>query len=136
MTGNRTAVVASIADRLGFISSAVCLVHCIAGPVLLVSGAVLPAPLLTDELFHEVLFWAILPLALLAFGLGCWQHKDRRVLLLGVLGLAGLAISVSLLHDLLGESGERVVTVASGSVLMWAHLRNFRLCRSGDCGHD
>ena len=54
---------------------------------------------------------------------------------MGGIGLAGLTASLTVLHDLLGENGERVVATASAALLIAAHLRNFRLCRSDACMH-
>ncbi len=110
--------------------------HCILIPTLLVTGTVLPASMLADESFHYAMLWMILPAAIVAFGIGCWRHKDGWVLALGVIGLAGMVAAVSVLHDLIGETGERVVTVLAAGVLIAAHYRNFRLCRSAACAHD
>ncbi len=96
----------------------------------------LPASFVTDERFHRMLLWAILPASMLAFGLGCWRHKDHGVLLLGVLGLLGLSSSVAAPHDLIGEIGERFLTVGSAGLLIAGHLRNFKRCRADDCDHE
>ena len=96
----------------------------------------MPASFLADEAFHQVLLLAVLPASLLAFGLGCWQHKDRGVLLLGALGLLGLCSPVAAPHELLGEVGERWVTVGSAALLIAAHLRNFSRCRAHECSHE
>ena len=32
------------------------------------------------------MLWLILPAAIVAFGIGCWRHKDRWVLALGIIG--------------------------------------------------
>ena len=136
MRSTRSLGVRSFADGIGILGSAVCALHCISVPVLLVAGTTLPASFVTDETFHQLLLWAILPAATLAFGLGCWQHKDRWVLLLGILGLLGLCSSVAAPHDLIGEIGERFVTVGSAGILIAAHLRNFRRCRADDCDHE
>ncbi|MCG8588026.1 MAG: MerC domain-containing protein [Proteobacteria bacterium] len=133
-TGSQS--VRSLADGIGIVGSALCALHCIAAPVLLVAGTTLPAAFMTDESFHEMLLWTILPAAILAFGLGCWRHKDRGVLLLGVLGLVGLSSSVAAPHDLIGEFGERFLTLGSAGLLIAAHLRNFRRCRADDCDHE
>ena len=74
-----------------------------------------------------------LPAATLAFGHGCWQHKDHWVLLLGLLGLYS---AVAEPHDLIAEIGERFVTVGSAGILIAAHLRNFGRCRADDCDHE
>ena len=131
----RSIGVRSIADGIGIVGSAACALHCMAAPVLLVAGTAIPASLLTGERFHELLLWPILPASALAFGLGCWRHKDRWVLLLGILGLVGLSSSVAMPHDLIGEVGERWLTMGSAGLLIAAHLRNFKLCRSDSCDH-
>ena len=126
----------TIADWLGIAASAACAVHCILIPTLLVTGTVLPATLLEDESFHLAMLGLILPAAIVAFGIGCWRHKDRWVLTLGMIGLTGIVMSATLLHDLTGESGERVGTLLSAAILILAHWRNFRLCRSVNRAHE
>ncbi len=125
-----------VADGIGILGSAACALHCLAAPVLLVAGTALPASFLTDESFHQMLLWAILPASTLAFGLGCWRHKDHWVLLLGALGLFGLTFPVASPHALVGEIGERWMTVGSAGLLIAAHLRNFKRCRGDGCDHE
>ena len=91
--------------------------------------------MLADESFHLAMLWVILPAAIVAFGIGCWRHKDRRVLALGIIGLTGIVMAATVLHDIVGETGERIVTVISAAILVSAHVRNFRLCRASDCAH-
>ena len=119
-----------IADGLGVAGSVLCILHCALLPVLLVSGAVVPTLGLNDEQFHRAVLFVILPIAALAFGIGCRKHRDTTVIALAVVGLVGLALSALVLHDLLGESGERIVTLISATVLIVAHVRNYRLCRA------
>ena len=125
----------TIADWFGIAASTACAMHCALLPTLLVTGMVLPATLLGDESFHQAMIWMILPAAIVAFGVGCWRHKDRRVMVLAVAGLSGMVLAVSVLHDIIGETGERIATLLSAAVLIAAHYRNYRLCRSSDCGH-
>jgi hypothetical protein len=124
------------ADWLGIAASAACAMHCILIPTLLVAGTVLPASFLTDESFHEAMLWLILPAAIVAFGIGCWRHRDRRVLTLGMIGLTGMVLAVAVLHDLVGETGERIATLLAAAALITAHVRNYRLCRSSGCTHE
>ena len=126
----------TIADGLGIVGATACAIHCIAIPTLLVIGAAIPAFLPGDESFHRSMLWLVVPSAVIAFALGCWRHKDRWVLLLGALGAAGLVLSGTVLHDLMGEAGEKVVTLGSAGLLITAHVRNFKLCRSASCEHD
>ena len=126
----------AIADWSGIAASSACAVHCVLVPVLLVTGTVLPASFLTGEAFHKAMLWVILPAALVAFGIGCWRHKDRWVMVLGSIGVAGIILAAVVVHDIAGETGERVVTMLSAAILIAAHYRNFQLCRASDCDHD
>ncbi len=126
----------SLADGIGILGSAICALHCLAAPVVLVAGMALPSWLAGQETIHEMLLWAIFPTSFLAFGIGCWQHADYRVLLLGILGLSGLSAAVAVPHELIGENGERIITVGSAGLLIAAHLRNFRRCRADGCCHE
>ncbi len=123
----------TIADGLGIVGATACAIHCIAIPTLLVLGTTVPAFLAGDESFHKLMLWLVVPSAAIAFSLGCWRHKDLWVLLLGVLGATGLVLAGTVLHDLVGEVGERVATLVSASLLIAAHVRNFKLCRSESC---
>ena len=125
-----------IADGLGVLGATACALHCMAIPVLLVVGATVPTLFVFDESFHRWMLWLVVPSAVLAFALGCWRHKDRRVLVLGALGLAGMVLSGTMLHDLMGETAEKVATVISAVLLVLAHLRNFKLCRADSCQHE
>ena len=126
----------SVADGLGILGAMVCALHCIALPLGLVVGSTVLTVFMEDDAFHRTILWLVVPSAVLAFGLGCRRHKEMRVVLLGVLGLAGIVLSSLVLHDWIGEIGERIVTLGSAAVLITAHLRNFKLCRSNSCEHD
>jgi MerC mercury resistance protein len=126
----------AIADVMGAIGSAVCAVHCLAGPLVLLTGAVLPSTLLPDESFHRAMLWLVLPTGTVAFALGCRQHKDLGTFLLGVVGLAAYGLAATTLHRSLGETGEKVVALLAAAALIAGHVRNFRLCRADACRHD
>ena len=73
--------------------------------------------------------------SLAALSLGCAKHKDRSVLMLGLLGVAVLIFTASAGHAGLGEFGERTMTLVGAFTIAVAHLRNFKLCRASECGH-
>ncbi len=127
--------VAAAADALGTIGSALCIMHCLASPIVLVTGALLPSVLLPDEQFHQAMLWFVVPTSAVAVALGCRRHKDRPTLLLGVAGVLGLLLAGTAPYAMLGELGEKVVTLLAAALLISGHARNFRLCRSEDCEH-
>ncbi len=135
MTSLANSRLRAIADWFGIAASSACALHCLLIPTLLITGTVLPASLLGGEGFHLAMIWIILPAAMVAFGVGCWRHKDLWVFILGLVGVSGMVLSVAVVHDIAGESGERITTLLSAAILIVAHYRNFRLCRTTDCSH-
>ncbi|MEN7342868.1 MAG: MerC domain-containing protein [Pseudomonadota bacterium] len=126
----------SLADWLGIAASSACAIHCLIVPIILVLGTAAPTSIFLGEGFHRALLWIILPAALFAFGIGCRQHKDVWVLVLGLLGLTGIILSATVVNGWVGEDGERATTLLSAGLLVYAHYRNYRLCRSAQCADD
>lgn len=123
-------------DVIAISLSGICAVHCLLTPIALIVFPIVGTTVLTHELFHRLMFFLILPTSLLAFFLGCSQHKDRAVIFLGVLGFAILFFGAFWGHGVLGISKERILTLAGGGIMAAGHVRNFRLCRQTSCGHD
>jgi hypothetical protein len=120
-------------DRIAVALSGICVLHCLLTPVLIVSFPILAATSMADDAFHQVLLWLVLPASLLALSLGCFRHKDRAVLTLGLAGLSLIMVTAMVGHDSFGETGERIATVIGGVTLALGHLRNHRLCRRDSC---
>ena len=119
-----------ISDKAAIGLSALCLVHCIFLPFLLVlippvSGLMA----LDDEAFHVWLLFAVVPISIFALMMGYFHHRNRRVFLIGAVGLALLTFAALAGHDILGESGEVVLTVIGSLIIAFSHLRNFYLRR-------
>jgi hypothetical protein len=89
-----------------------------------------------DESFHEAMLWILIPTGIIAFSLGCRKHKDIRTIVFGITGMLGLLLAAIALHDVLGETGERIITVVAAVLLVIAHFRNYKLCRAAECRHD
>ena len=123
-------------DRIGVFLSATCLLHCLALPVLLTIAPITQTGLLDEQTFHLVLLWFILPVSLIALGIGCRQHKDLLILLLGGTGLSLLLFAGLVGHSVLTPTAERGVTIVAGLILAAAHLRNFKICRATNCDHE
>ena len=123
-------------DRIGVFLSATCLLHCLALPVLLTIAPITKTGLMDEQTFHLVLLWFILPVSLIALGIGCRQHKDLIIVLLGGTGLSLLLFAGLLGHTYLSPPTERVLTVVAGLILAAAHLRNFKICRATNCDHE
>ena len=111
----------TLGDRLAIALSSLCVIHCLATPLLLI---ILPSfgALFADshELFHQIILFFVLPVGLAALAAGYRHHHKNSVLaILFVTALYG--------HDYLGEIGETGATIVASLIIAYAHLRNYKL---------
>ncbi|SET25046.1 MerC domain-containing protein [Thalassotalea agarivorans] len=124
-------------DKWAISFSMLCVLHCLAVPLLLIlvpSMSVLP---LENEAFHIGMVIAVIPTSLFALTLGCKKHKRKDLLAYGLVGLSLLVIALAFGESHLGELGEKTLTVIGALIIAAAHLRNFSLCQKADackCG--
>ena len=123
-------------DTAAVVLSGVCVLHCLALPIALTILPIVNVSLLDESTFHLIMMAVILPISIIALSIGCRQHKDKLTLVLGSAGLMLLTITALFGHDLLGLSGERIVTSIGGLILAAAHIQNYRCCRNDDCAHE
>jgi hypothetical protein len=118
-------------DRGAVGLSMLCLVHCLAFPVVIIALPALGEILPRQWWVHPVIFALAVPMATIALVRGWSDHHDRRPVLLGGLGLALLGLGL-----LAGEASATAVllTVVGGLVVAAAHLLNWRLGRHGHSG--
>ena len=122
-------------DRASIGLSVICVLHCFATPILLAFAPSLLALPVADEKFHAVLLFMILPASLVALTLGCRRHGDMSVVYWGCGGLVVLLGTLVLGHDLLGDAGEKIMTVFGSGLVVIGHTLNFRACRASTCQH-
>ena len=104
--------------------SLLCLVHCLALPLLIVALPVLGTLVPPQWWVHPLIFAVAAPLATVALVRGWRDHRDRRPGLLGAVGLMLLGLG---LLGAVTDAAEVGLTVAGGVVLGAAHLLNWRL---------
>lgn len=125
-----------LADRLGICLSALCLVHCLATPLLIL---LLPSIqfLETHESWHEgfhLTLMLVLPvLALAAFLPGYRRHGDKRVFFWAVPGLILVAI-VALAFEHVSWTGS-LISILGSLMLIRAHVINRQQCACCEVGH-
>ena len=123
-------------DAAAVVLSGVCLLHCLALPVALTVLPIVNVTLLDESTFHLIMMAVILPISVIALTIGCRQHKDKLTLVLGSVGLGILTITAIFGHELLGLTGERIVTSIGGLILAAAHIQNYLCCRNDNCVHE
>jgi len=116
-------------DAVAMGISALCVVHCLATPILLVLFPIIGGTLFASHAFHALLLLLVLPTSTVALYLGYRRHGAPLALRLGVLGMGILLVAAALGPEILGDGGERATTSAGGVVLAVAHFINLRRCR-------
>jgi peptidoglycan/LPS O-acetylase OafA/YrhL len=115
-------------DIAGMTASVLCLLHCLAMPLVILAFPMLGLAHAHDT-FHDTLIAAITLPVLLALVPGYLRHRDKTTLLVGCAGLVLFLAAVFIVSPLLGEHAEAAVAVLSGFMLLYAHLRNRRFCK-------
>jgi hypothetical protein len=102
--------------------SALCLVHCLALP-LLVAGLPFLAQFSEGHL-HAQMLVVVLPLSIIALGLGFRHHRSAWIVITGVVGMSILVLGATVAHARLGLAADRAFTIAGALTLATAHFYN------------
>jgi hypothetical protein len=115
-------------DRLGIGVSVVCLLQCLALPLAVLFVPIAGVGLFSHETFHLVLFAVILPVSVLAFGLGFMRHRNPRMWVPAGIGLSLLVVAVLLEQQhALPPAWIAALTSGGGVSLIIGHTLNMRL---------
>jgi uncharacterized membrane protein YccC len=116
-------------DRIAIALSTICIVHCLAMPLLV---AILPIAAISlggDAHFHTLMLWLVVPTSVFGFGMGFRVHRRRGIVVAGAVAVAILAAVALWGHATWNPIAEVSVNVAASLVLAGAHWRNFREVR-------
>lgn len=116
-------------DQIAIALSAICIVHCLAVPVLV---AVLPIAAVSfgnSEHFHGVMLWLVVPTSFVGFLMGYRVHRQSGLIVVGAIGVVILATAAIWGHDSWTDALEVSVSVAGSLLLAGAHWMNFRSVR-------
>lgn len=121
-------------DLIAISLSAVCSIHCLAMPLIVVLLPSIASLGLVDEAFHFWMVVIVIPSSAFALALGCKQHKRYRLFFMGAIGLTLLALAVALGESYLSEIGEKTLTLIGAAVIALAHMQNYKLCARQEKG--
>ena len=126
-----------MSDKVAMAFSSVCAIHCFFSPafVLLTSG--LFSISLDNESVHYLILFAAIPISLYALISGFANHKTFYLLVAGIIGLFILVLAVALGASVLGELGEKTLTLVGSIMVVYAHFKNHQICKELACScHD
>ena len=132
LESENSSVTAGVLDRAGICVSVLCLAQCLALAAVVVIGPLASLGIFGTDAFHRLLLAVILPVSLLAFGLGLRRHGNLRMLVPGLSGLAVLVVTAGL--EAAGMNGMKAAAMTSlgGMLLITGHLLNIRARRLGN----
>ena len=110
-------------DGLAVGASVLCLIHCLALPIVIAALPALAARLDLGEGFHLGVLAFALPVSAVALGEGWRRHRGLTPLFVGAAGLTFLAAGLAFEEWVAVETG---VTVAGSLLLAGAHVANWR----------
>jgi hypothetical protein len=116
-------------DRIAISLSTICIVHCLAMPLLV---AILPVVAITigsDGHFHALMLWFVVPTSAIGFSLGYRVHGKTGIVASGACAVGVLALVAFWGHDAWDPAFEVAVNVAASIALAAAHWQNFREVR-------
>ena len=117
------------ADRAAVGLSLLCAVHCLLLPIAVALSPTVAALGIDDEAFHQWMIVGVLPISVFALYLGCVKHRNYKILSIGVAGLLVLGLTILLGHEVLGETGEKAMTLLGAVLIAISHWRNYRACQ-------
>jgi hypothetical protein len=108
-------------DRFGMLLSGLCMVHCVAG-VVIVLGLGLSGGLLLDPAIHRIGLLLATLTAAIAIGLGALRHGGRAPVVVASLGLAFMGTGLLVDHGV----REATLTVIGVGLVALGHVLNLR----------
>ena len=123
-------------DTLGACVSGLCLVHCVALPLIFAFAPALAHLIPGDEAVHRILAFLVVGAGLPSFLGGVRKHGQRRVLVAGFAGIAIILGALAFGDRFSSHAAEISVTMLGSLLLTSAHLANRTFCRRcNHCGH-
>ncbi|MDG5487258.1 MerC domain-containing protein [Sphingomonas sp. BGYR3] len=113
-------------DSFAIGASALCLVHCLLLPALLIVAPALTAFVALPERFHLLMFILAVPMSLLALAAGWRRHRRAEPALIACAGLCLIGAGALLAE---GEWLETLLTVPGSLLLALGHAVNWRAMR-------
>ena len=117
----------SLLDRTAIALSGLCMLHCLALPLLLILLPVFEH--LSAAHFHTQMLLFVLPVSTVALLAGYFRHRHPAALMAGAVGLSLLVLGATWAHQQSGVVVDRVLTLSGSLVLAIAHYGNSRLAK-------
>ena len=119
-------------DKFAMSFSAICLIHCLFAPSLIILSYSSLALTIESELIHKIILLLTVPVSIFAISLGYKNHSNNSIIYTGIAGLT-ILISALLIGENIGENAELVLTMIGTLMVIYCHYRNYKICKEVNC---
>ena len=125
-----------ISDKFAMSFSAMCMIHCLFAPSLIILSYSSLALTVESELIHKAILLLTIPVSIFAISLGYKNHPNNSIIYTGIAGLT-ILISALLIEESIGENAGLILTTIGSLMVIACHYRNYRICKKVNCDcHD
>ena len=125
-----------ISDKFAMSFSAMCMIHCLFAPSLMIISYSSLALTVESELIHKAILLLTIPVSIFAISLGYKNHSNNSIIYTGIAGLT-ILISALLIEESIGENAGLILTTIGSLMVIACHYRNYRICKKVNCDcHD
>lgn len=121
-----------ISDKFAMSFSAICMMHCLFAPSLIVLSYSSLALTLESELIHKAILLVTIPVSIFAISLGYKNHSNNSIIYTGIAGLT-ILISALLIGESIGENAELILTILGSLMVITCHYKNYDVCKKLNC---
>ena len=122
-----------VSDKVSIGISALCLLHCLLFPSLMVVLSSFISVSLNSELIHYMLLFFVVPVSSFALIVGLNNHKNSFIFFIGLSGLAILVSALFIELPIKTISGEILLTIIGSLLITFSHYKNYKLCDHLEC---
>ena len=120
-------------DKFAVTLSLACAAHCFFTPSFLILTSGFLSFSINNEFIHTLILLVAAPVSIYALVVGYRNHKTLSFLPVGILGLLMLLSAVLLGESMLGEFGEKSLTLLGSILIAYSHFKNYKICKTLDC---
>jgi hypothetical protein len=119
-------------DKFAMSFSAICMIHCLFAPSLIVLSYSSLAMTVESELIHKAILLITIPVSIFAISLGYKNHTNNSIIFTGIAGLT-ILISALFIGESIGENAELIMTIIGSMLVIACHYRNYKICKKINC---
>ena len=120
-------------DGVAISLSFLCVAHCLFTPSFIILAPSFLAFSLDNEFIHYLIILLAIPISLYALTSGYRAHDRISFLFIGIFGLSILFLAILMGENILGEYGEKGLTLLGSIIVAFSHFKNLKICKELDC---